>query len=283
MIKKSPWVVIGYVLVILGLALPLWGLTRISFRELSASNTYEDFKAKEDLDARQFVAYNQKLMDQTFNLLVDPFRTDEDDELEASYDLDFDKDQAFSFLYIPKLDIRKPVYLDATYDHLDWGVAQLEGSALPIGGKGQRSIIAGHRGWWGDLMFFKIDDLVAGDRFYLDGPTGLLEYEVVDKEVIGPYDWDLLKAKDDRDMVSLMACHPLRPPRPDRLLVNGVRVEEEKEKPELEGLKSFDDIHNEGPDLSSKLLKYGTYLLTVVLYLAVFRNFYSLIRYLIRK
>lgn len=281
--KKSPWVVIGYVLVILGLALPLWGLTRISFRELSASNTYEDFKAKEDLDARQFVAYNQKLMDQTFNLLVDPFRTDEDDELEASYDLDFDKDQAFSFLYIPKLDIRKPVYLDATYDHLDWGVAQLEGSALPIGGKGQRSIIAGHRGWWGDLMFFKIDDLVAGDRFYLDGPTGLLEYEVVDKEVIGPYDWDLLKAKDDRDMVSLMACHPLRPPRPDRLLVNGVRVEEEKEKPELEGLKSFDDIHNEGPDLSSKLLKYGTYLLTVVLYLAVFRNFYSLIRYLIRK
>lgn len=281
--KKSPWVVIGYVLVIFGLALPLWGLTRISFRELSASNTYEDFKAKEDLDARQFVAYNQRLMDQTFNLLVDPFRDDQEGELEASYDLDFDKDQAFSFLYIPKLDIRKPVYLDATYDHLDWGVAQLEGSALPIGGKGQRSIIAGHRGWWGDLMFFKIDDLVAGDKFYLDGPTGLLEYEVVDKEVIGPYDWDLLKAKDDRDMVSLMACHLLRPPRPDRLLVNGVRVEEEKENPELEGLESFADIHSEGPDLSSKLLKYGTYLLTVVLYLAVFRNFYSLIRYLIRK
>lgn len=281
--KKSPWVVIGYVLVIFGLALPLWGLTRISFRELSASNTYEDFKAKEDLDARQFVAYNQRLMDQTFNLLVDPFRDDQEGELEASYDLDFDKDQAFSFLYIPKLDIIKPVYLDATYDHLDWGVAQLEGSALPIGGKGQRSIIAGHRGWWGDLMFFKIDDLVAGDKFYLDGPTGLLEYEVVDKEVIGPYDWDLLKAKGDRDMVSLMACHPLRPPRPDRLLVNGVRVEEEKENPELEGLESFADIHSEGPDLSSKLLKYGTYLLTVVLYLAVFRNFYSLIRYLIRK
>ena len=281
--KKSPWVVIGYVLVIFGLALPLWGLTRISFRELSASNTYEDFKAKEDLDARQFVSYNQRLMDQTFNLLVDPFRDDQEGELEASYDLDFDKDQAFSFLYIPKLDIIKPVYLDATYDHLDWGVAQLEGSALPIGGKGQRSIIAGHRGWWGDLMFFKIDDLVAGDKFYLDGPTGLLEYEVVDKEVIGPYDWDLLKAKADRDMVSLMACHPLRPPRPDRLLVNGVRVEEEKENPELEGLESFADIHSEGPDFSSKLLKYGTYLLTVVLYLAVFRNFYSLIRYLIRK
>lgn len=281
--KKSPWVVIGYVLVIFGLALPLWGLTRISFREISASNTYEDFKAKEDLDARQFVSYNQRLMDQTFNLLVDPFRDDQEGELEASYDLDFDKDQAFSFLYIPKLDIRKPVYLDATYDHLDWGVAQLEGSALPIGGKGQRSIIAGHRGWWGDLMFFKIDDLVAGDKFYLDGPTGLLEYEVVDKEVIGPYDWDLLKAKDDRDMVSLMACHPLRPPRPDRLLVNGVRVEEEKENPELEDLESFADIHSEGPDLSSKLLKYGTYLLTVVLYLEVFRNFYSLIRYLIRK
>ena len=192
--KKSPWVVIGYVLVIFGLALPLWGLTRISFRELSASNTYEGFKAKEDLNARQFVAYNQRLMDQTFNLLVDLFRDDQEGELEASYDLDFDKDQAFSFLYIPKLDIRKPVYLDATYDHLDWGVAQLEGSALSISGKGQRSIIAGHRGWWGDLMFFKIDDLVAGDKFYLDGPTGLLEYEVVDKEVIGPYDWEIGRA-----------------------------------------------------------------------------------------
>lgn len=146
--KKSPWVIIGYVLVILGLALPLWGLTRISLRELSASRSYEDFKGQEDLDARQFVAYNQRLMDQSFNLLVDPFNDDQD-EVEANYDLDFDKDQAFSYLFIPKLDIRKPVYLDATYDHLDWGVAQLEGSALPIGGKGQRSVIAGHRGWWG--------------------------------------------------------------------------------------------------------------------------------------
>lgn len=279
--KKSPWVIIGYVLVILGLALPLWGLTRISLRELSASRSYEDFKGQEDLDARQFVAYNQRLMDQSFNLLVDPFNDDQD-EVEANYDLDFDKDQAFSYLFIPKLDIRKPVYLDATYDHLDWGVAQLEGSALPIGGKGQRSVIAGHRGWWGDLMFLKIEDLVAGDRFYLDGPTGLLTYEVVDHEVIGPYDWDLLKAKEDLDMVSLMACHPLRPPRPDRLLVNAVRVVEEEE-PELIEMKSFADIHDQEPDLSSKLLKYGTYGLTVVLYLAIFRNFYSLIRYLIRK
>ena len=49
----------------------------------------------------------------------------------------------------------KPIRLDASYEHLDKGVAHIDGTALPTGGVGNRSVIAGHRGWYKDVMFFK--------------------------------------------------------------------------------------------------------------------------------
>ncbi|WP_306489455.1 sortase, partial [Anaerococcus octavius] len=62
----------------------------------------------------------------------------------------------FAYLSIPKLDKHLPLYLDASLDHISTGVAQVDGTSIPIGGAGTRSVIAGHRGWWTDTMFFML-------------------------------------------------------------------------------------------------------------------------------
>nr|WP_296112282.1 class C sortase [uncultured Anaerococcus sp.] len=103
------------------------------------------------------------------------------------------------------------------------GVAQVAGTAIPIGGKGTRSAIAGHRGWWGDTMFLCADELESGDYIYIERAEETMRYVVSDKEIIGPYDWAKLAPRGDLDMITLLTCSPFLPPRPDRLLVNAIR------------------------------------------------------------
>ena len=129
----------------------------------------------------------------------------------------------FAYLSIPKLDKYLPLYLDATLEHISKGVAQVAGTAIPVGGKGTRSAIAGHRGWWGDTMFLYVDELESGDYIYIERANETMRYVVSDKEIIGPYDWAKLAPRGDLDMITLLTCSPFLPPRPDRLLVNAVR------------------------------------------------------------
>ena len=131
----------------------------------------------------------------------------------------------FAYLSIPKLDKYLPIYLDATNEHISKGVAQVAGTAIPIGGKGTRSALAGHRGWWGDTMFLYVDELESGDYIYIERAEQTMRYVVSDKEIIGPYDWDKLAPRGDLDMITLLTCSPFLPPRPNRLLVNAIRDE----------------------------------------------------------
>ena len=167
-------------------------------------------------------------------------------------------------------DMKKPIYLDATYDHLDWGVAQVEGTSLPLGGMSTRSVIAGHRGWWGDLMFYNVDKLEVGDEILIDGRTGLLEYRVTGTDIISPSDWESILPVPGKDMVTLLTCHPKRPPRPKRLLINAERVEEKKAdvKPVVEEKTEVN------------YLKYGVYGITLVGWLAMVLVFIRMVGYI---
>lgn len=152
------------------------------------------------------------------------------------------------------------------------GVAQVEGTSLPLGGKSTRSVIAGHRGGWGDMFFYDIDDLNPGDEIFIDSPLGLLKYAVSDKEIIGPGDWEKILPIKDQDMISLLTCHPKRPPRPKRLLVNATRVYEEKEKGEIKDQK----------EKSISYLKYGIYVITIIGWIILLRVFIKMCKYIKR-
>ena len=239
----------------------------MSYRELMADKKYASFKAKDSQVTDDLIDYNKKVVKGESNI-IDPF---DNEEYEGAHDIKgIDKDEVFAYLIIPKLDMKKPIYLDATYDHLDWGVAQVEGTSLPLGGMSTRSVIAGHRGWWGDLMFYNVDKLEVGDEILIDGRTGLLEYRVTGTDIIFPSDWESILPVPGKDMVTLLTCHPKRPPRPKRLLINAERVEEKKASEEV--------LVEEKTEVN--YLKYMIYGITLIGWIAIVFVFFKMVGYI---
>lgn len=265
--KAKSRVIIGYIFILLGIFLPLLAFTSMSYRELMADKNYASFKAKDSQVTDDLIDYNKEVVKGESNI-IDPF---DNEEYEGAHDIKgIDKDEVFAYLIIPKLDMKKPIYLDATYDHLDWGVAQVEGTSLPLGGMSTRSVIAGHRGWWGDLMFYNVDKLEVGDEILIDGRTGLLEYTVTGTDIISPSDWESILPVAGKDMVTLLTCHPKRPPRPKRLLINAERVEEKKAdvKPVVEDKTEVN------------YLKYVIYGITLIGWIAMVLVFIRMVGYI---
>lgn len=264
--KAKTRVIIGYLFILVGIFMPLLAFTSMSFREIMADKRYASFKEKDAQVTDALKKYNEEVK-KSGNNIIDPF---DNEDYKGYYDIKgIDKDEVFAYLIIPKLDMKKPIYLDATYDHLDWGVAQVEGTSIPLGGKSTRSVIAGHRGWWGDLMFYNIDKLEVGDEILIDGRSGLLKYKVTGQEIIDPSDWESILPIEGRDMITLLTCHPKRPPRPKRLLINAERVVEKKAN-----VTTQVEQKREVP-----YLKYAIYAVTVVGWIAMFLVFFKMMAY----
>lgn len=265
--KAKTRVTIGYLFILLGIFMPLLAFTSMSYRELMANKKYASFKARDSQVTDDLIDYNKGLSSGSSNI-IDPF---DNEDYVGAYDIKgIDKDEVFAYLIIPKLDMKKPIYLDATFDHLDWGVAQVEGTSLPLGGMSTRSVIAGHRGWWGDLMFYNVDKLEVGDEIFIDGRTGLLEYRVTGTDIISPSDWESILPVAGKDMVTLLTCHPKRPPRPKRLLINAERVEKKKAdvKPVVEEKTEVN------------YLKYVIYIVTIIAWIAMVLVFIRMVGYI---
>lgn len=259
-------VLIGYLFILMGIFMPLLAFTSMSYREIMADKKYAAFKKKDEGLTDDLKKYNEKVTKGDANI-IDPFSNE---DYKGYYDIKgIDKDQVFAYLIIPKLDMKKPIYLDATYKHLDLGVAQVEGTSLPLGGKSTRSVIAGHRGWWGDLMFYNVEKLEAGDDIFIDGRSGLLKYKVTGEEIIDPSDWEKVLPIEGKDMITLLTCHPKRPPRPKRLLINAERVAEKKVEP----------VEKVSEERQVSYLKYGIYGVTLIGWLAFIITFFKMIGY----
>ena len=203
------------------------------FRQVQENRNKEEV-AEETKNAEE---YNEIVKNSDITV-SDPFTAE---DYKTSYEKFQNTNIPFAYLVIPKLDKRLPLYLDATLDHISRGVAQVDGTSIPVGGPGTRSVIAGHRGWWGDTMFLYLDQLNYGDYVYVERAEQTMRYVVSDKEVIDPYDWDKLVPRGDADIISLMTCSPFLPPRPNRLLVNCVRDETTKTIAEEFKLPGTDD------------------------------------------
>ena len=236
---------LGYILILVGLLFVTIPLIRRSYKDYSARMAEKEFRQIQENRNKEEVAEETKNAEE-YNEIVknsditvsDPFTAE---DYKTSYEKFQNTNIPFAYLVIPKLDKRLPLYLDATLDHISRGVAQVDGTSIPVGGPGTRSVIAGHRGWWGDTMFLYLDQLNYGDYVYVERAEQTMRYVVNDKEVIDPYDWDKLAPRGDADIISLMTCSPFLPPRPNRLLVNCVRDETSKTIAEEFKLPGTDD------------------------------------------
>lgn len=227
--KKSK--IIGYILILLGLMTLALPFSRRIYSNIENKSQIEKvIKAqKEDKKFDQIEKkaqeYNEIVKNSDISM-VDPFTS----KNLGSVNILENQDDIFGYIQIPKINVNLPIYLDASYDHMLKGVGQVSGTSIPIGGKSTRSVLAGHRGWWGAIFLLYADELVEGDMFYIKRGYKTLTYQVYSKEVISPYDWEKLKVIEGEDIVTLLTCTPY-PTFTHRLLINAKRVEDKNENP----------------------------------------------------
>ena len=117
-------------------------------------------------------------------------------------------DEIIGVLEIPAMELIMPVYLGASEAHLAAGAAVLGNTSAPIGGDNTNCVIAGHRGWRGADYFRHIDRLAVGDSVTLTNLWETLTYTVADIRIIQPHEVEKIKIQPNRDLLTLLTCHP---------------------------------------------------------------------------
>ncbi|MDY2959310.1 MAG: class C sortase [Hornefia sp.] len=165
--------------------------------------------------------------------------------------LNIGKNGMMGYIEIPKINLNLSVFHGVSPKVLERGAGHLEGTSLPVGGKGTHSAVAGHRGLPSARLFTDLDQMKKGDRFYLHVVDRTLAYEIDKIIVIKPEELtDCLGIVKNKDMVTLVTCTPYGV-NSHRMLLRGCRV-------------PVDDHQNKSP--FSKYMIYGAVIaaLTVV-------------------
>ena len=118
------------------------------------------------------------------------------------------EDEIIGVLEIPTMELTMPVYLGASDAHLAAGAAVLGNTSAPIGGGNTNCVIAGHRGWRGADYFRHIDRLQVGDTVTLTNLWKPLTYTVADIQIIQPHEVEKIKIQPNRDLLTIITCHP---------------------------------------------------------------------------
>ena len=150
-------------------------------------------------------SYNQQIWEEKQAGLCDPWSYEQPSFTLGDYGLE---DEVFGVITIPRLQLEMPIYLGAPYKHMADGAAHLSQTSLPIGGENTNCVIAGHRGWGGASYFRYITELEAGDEVIITNLWGELRYTVVETKIIDPNDVEEILIQQDRELLTLLTCHP---------------------------------------------------------------------------
>ena len=195
-----------------------------------------------ELSNEEYVAVWTEALEYNRRLAADPnpwAMSDEDiDEYERQ--LNVDGTGNMGFISIPKIDVNLPVYHGTSDAVLQTSIGHIDGTSLPAGSihpdeedfskveYASHSVLSGHRGLPSAKLFSDLDAMEVGDVFYLTILDQTLTYQVDKITVIVPEDSSELAIFPGKDYCTLMTCTPYGI-NTHRLLVRGVRVENDKE------------------------------------------------------
>ena len=128
-----------------------------------------------------------------------------------------------AYVDIPKINVYLPVQHGTDADTLERAVGHVVGTSLPVGGSSTHAVLSAHSGMANSKLFSDIDQLAAGDTFYIHVLGEVLAYEVDQIATVLPSDTSLLQIEDGQDLVTLVTCTPFGV-NTHRLLVRGHRV-----------------------------------------------------------
>lgn len=147
-------------------------------------------------------------------------------------------DGIMSYIVIPKIQVSLPVYHGTDDRILKMGAGHLMNTSFPVGGDSTHTVISAHTGYPGSVLFDHLTQLEIGDRFCLYTLEERMYYEVEEILITDPYDFTELMIQENRDLCTLVTCYPYGI-NTHRLLVRGVRTEEDEQKPAGETQKGY--------------------------------------------
>ena len=145
------------------------------------------------------------------------------------------EDEVFGVISIPAMDLNMPIFLGATEKHMADGAAHMSQTSLPIGGNNTNCVIAGHRGYGGASYFRYIEKLRIGDSVTITNLWETLEYRVVQIKIIYPNEVKEILIQENRDLLTLLTCHPYASGGKQRYLVICERVTQEEDYGQTHG------------------------------------------------
>src|SRR5690625_579861 len=158
----------------------------------------QEFEADETkADIQWMNEANKNITDANF-YANDPF----DEQGKVNYTDDRAED--IGVLTIDKLGEKMAIYDKIDEHSLADGVAMLEGTHYPTGGKEQTTVVTGHRGTAYASIFKHIDLMEVGDRAEIENGKETLVYEVYKKEVVLPWETEKLNVEKDMDKLILL-------------------------------------------------------------------------------
>ncbi len=149
-------------------------------------------------------SYNRQIWQQRQADLTDPWAYQQPSFTLDDFGLE---DEIFAVISIPKIELKMPIFLGATSDHLSAGAAHLSQTSLPIGGSNTNCVLAGHRGWQGGKYFKNIVSMEPGDEVRITNLWGTLLYRVCETRIIESYEVDKIKIQPNKDMLTLLTCY----------------------------------------------------------------------------
>ena len=128
-----------------------------------------------------------------------------------------------AYVDIPKINVYLPVQHGTDAETLERAVGHVVGTSLPVGGSSTHAVLSAHSGMASSKLFSDIDQLTAGDTFYIHVLGEVLAYKVDAIHTVLPTDTSRLQIEDGKDQVTLVTCTPFGV-NTHRLLVRGHRV-----------------------------------------------------------
>ena len=156
---------------------------------------------QKDLDRlyEDSVAYNEALKD----------RQDLDvDFSNAALDLtDYGiYDGVYGYINAPAIGLNVPIYLGASDGNMAWGGSHLMNTSLPLGGESTNTVIAGHTGYFGMVVFDYIPSLNIGDTVSMTTYFDMLDYRVISKKEITATETNDIYIVKGKDLLTLITC-----------------------------------------------------------------------------
>lgn len=156
--------------------------------------------------------------------LNDPFSKIENTDVKNSLDIKKQSlPETIAVLEIPKINLKVQVYPNSSDLALEEGIGVLEGTSLPTGGKGNHSVLTGHRGLSMGQMFTDLPNVKIKDHFYVTILGEVHAYEVDSIETVTPDNLTYFDRVPNQDYITLVTCTPLGI-NSHRLLVRGHRI-----------------------------------------------------------